>query len=257
MRIRKALLLLLSILLLSSVSYAADRSGQEILDDLAFSNVLSGSGVAELNLITENARGQQRKYSVKVYLKSDDAGDRQFLEYLSPADVRGTKFLSLNLEGQEDQMWLYLPAIGRERRIASHMTGDSFMGTDFTYDEIGGNFARSGEYSAERLADEVEGGVTCYVLDLTALSDAALYERIRMWVWQTENVPVKVEFLNSAGVLQKTLTLSDFREVAGELVPHSVVMADNVKGTRTILEILSVSEEEISEDVFTVRYLRR
>jgi len=43
MRIRKALLLLLSILLLSSVSYAADRSGQEILDDLAFSNVLSGS----------------------------------------------------------------------------------------------------------------------------------------------------------------------------------------------------------------------
>jgi hypothetical protein len=66
-----------------------------------------------------------------------------------------------------------------------------------------------------------------------------------------------VEFLNSAGVLQKTLTLSDFREVAGELVPHSVVMADNVKGTRTILEILSVSEEEISEDVFTVRYLRR
>lgn len=94
MRIRKALLLLLSILLLSSVSYAADRSGQEILDDLAFSNVLSGSGVAELNLITENARGQQRKYSVKVYLKSDDAGDRQFLEYLSPADVRGTKFLS-------------------------------------------------------------------------------------------------------------------------------------------------------------------
>jgi len=57
--------------------------------------------VAELNLITENARGQQRKYSVKVYLKSDDAGDRQFLEYLSPADVRGTKFLSLNLEARK------------------------------------------------------------------------------------------------------------------------------------------------------------
>ena len=78
-----------------------------------------------------------------------------------------------------------------------------------------------------------------------------------MKLWLNENVTDKVVIKNSAGVLQKTLTLSDFREVAGELVPHSVVMADNVKGTRTILEILSVSEEEISEDVFTVRYLRR
>src|SRR5690554_7810723 len=233
MRIRKALLLLLSILLLSSVSYAADRSGQEILDDLAFSNVLSGSGVAELNLITENARGQQRKYSVKVYLKSDDAGDRQFLEYLSPADVRGTKFLSLNLEGQEDQMWLYLPAIGRERRVASHMTGDSFMGTDFTFDEIGGNFATDNDYSAKRLGDEEEMGVTCYVLDLTAKTSSALYERMKMWVWKEEMVPVKVEFYDQGTEPLKTLTLSDFHIVSDELIPHNIIMADNSKGTKT------------------------
>lgn len=255
---KKTLIIMLSLIVLtSSIVFAQELSGQDILDDLGFSTILSGSGVAELNLITENARGVQRNFSVKVYLKSDDRGDRQFLEYLSPADVRGTKFLSLNEKGQEDQMWLYMPALGRERRIASHMTGDSFMGTDFTYDEIGGNFAEEGQYSAVRLADQKEGDVDCYVLDMTAIVEDALYEKIKMWVWQEEMVPVKVQFMDSAGVLQKTLNLSNFKQVSGELVPHDVIMADNLKGTRTILEIIEISEEDISDDVFTVRYLRR
>ncbi len=255
---KRMIVIVLSLIMLASGSaLAAKPSGQEILDDLGFSTILSGSGVAELNLITENARGQQRKFSVKVYLKSDDAGDRQFLEYLSPADVRGTKFLSLNLKGQEDQMWLYMPAMGRERRIAAHMTGDSFMGTDFTYDEIGGNFAEKGQYSAVRLEDQTEGGVKCYVLDMTALKADALYKKVKMWVWQDEMVPVKVEFMDAAGVLQKTLTLDTFKTVSKELIPHDVIMADNVKGTRTILEIIEVSEEDVDDDVFTERYLRR
>ncbi len=255
---KKTIVIMLSlIVLLGGFACAAELSGQEILDDLGFSTILSGSGVAELNLITENARGQQRKFSVKVYLKSDDAGDRQFLEYLSPADVRGTKFLSLNLEGQEDQMWLYMPAMGRERRIAAHMTGDSFMGTDFTYDEIGGNFAKEGQYSAVRLEDQTEDGVKCYVLDMTALEADALYEKVEMWVWQDEMVPVKVQFMDAGGTLKKTLTLDNFKTVSKELIPHDVIMADNVKGTRTILEIIEVSEEDVDDDVFTVRYLRR
>ena len=57
--------------------------------------------------------------------------------------------------------------------------------------------------------------------------------------------------------LTKTLTLSDFQLVSGELIPHHVVMANNVQGTRTILELQDVSQEDVSPDVFTVRNLRR
>ena len=237
--------------------FAQDLTGQQILDDLGFSNVLSSSGTAELNLITENAKGAQRRSSLRVFRKSEGDLEKQFLEYLAPADVRGTKFLSINEKGQEDQMWLYMPALGRERRIAAHMTGDSFMGTDFTYDEIGGNIAYEDQYVAQRLADETEQGVSCYVLDLTAADDSVLYERVKMWVWQEQMVPVKVEFYQPATSIKKTLILSDYRQVEGEFIPHNVVMADNLKGTKTILEIVELSEADVDDEVFTVRNLRR
>lgn len=256
---KKALVLFLSVLVVSSLGVvsAQELTGQQILDDLGFSNILSSSGMAELTMITENAKGAQRKFSLKVFRKSEGDVEKQFLEYLAPADVRGTKFLSINEKGQEDQMWLYLPAMGRERRIAAHMTGDSFMGTDFTYDEIGGNIAYEDQYSAQRLADEMEQGLDCYVLDLTAKDDSALYERVKMWVWQAEMVPVRVEFYAPATTLKKTLTLSDFRSVEGELIPHHVIMADDVKGTKTILDIAEVSEADVDDEIFTLRNLRR
>jgi len=46
-------------------------------------------------MITENAKGAQRSYELQVYVRMDEEGDAQFLEYLAPGDVRGTKFLSL------------------------------------------------------------------------------------------------------------------------------------------------------------------
>ena len=152
---------------------------------------------------------------------------------------------------------LYLPAMGRERRIAAHMTGDSFMGTDFTYEEIGGEIPYEDDYAAERLEDETIDGFDCYVLDLIPKKADVSYERIKMWVWKDEMIPVRIEFWNPANVLRKTLTLGDFRDVDGDIMPHYLVMADNSAGTRTILEITETSREGINDDLFTLRYLRR
>jgi hypothetical protein len=78
-----------------------------------------------------------------------------------------------------------------------------------------------------------------------------------MWVWKEEMVPVKLQFFDSGDILLKTLTMNSFQPVSGDLIPHELIMADNVKGTRTILTIAELSQEDISDDVFTVRNLRR
>ncbi|HBG09447.1 MAG: outer membrane lipoprotein-sorting protein [Limnochordia bacterium] len=255
---KRVLLLVLAVVLaVGSAAGAESPTGQEILDDLSFRTILSGSGSAELTMITENAKGAQRSFSLKVYVQMDEEGDAQFLEYLAPADVRGTKFLSVKPKDGESQMWLYLPALGRERRIAAHMTGDSFMGTDFTYEEIGGDFDYEEDYTVQRLPDQAEQGVDCYLLELTAKGSEALYSKVRMWVWKEQMVPVKIEFYGSGDALSKTLTLSNFLPVSGELIPHHVVMANNAQGTRTILELTEVSQETVDPDIFTVRNLRR
>jgi len=250
-------LLVLAICGTGAIATAQELTGQQILDEMSFDTILSGSGTAELTLITENAKGAQRDYAVKVYLKTDDSGDKQFLEYLAPADVRGTKFLAINEVGQESQMWLYMPALGRERRIASHMTGDSFMGTDFTYDEIGGGFNYNDDYTAKRLNDEKIVDVDCYVLELSANSSDALYRRIDMWVKKDQMVPIKIAFYGEGGTLAKTLTMDNFQPLSGDLIPHDLVMKDEVQGTRTILNITEMSQEDVDDGVFTVRNLRR
>ncbi|HPT83363.1 MAG TPA: outer membrane lipoprotein-sorting protein [Limnochordia bacterium] len=254
---RVFVLVLAVVLAVGAAAAAQSPTGQEILDELNFRTIMSGSGSAQITMITENAKGAQRSYSLRVYVKMDEEGDAQFLEYLAPADVRGTKFLSIKPKDGESQMWLYLPALGRERRIASHMTSDSFMGTDFTYDEIGGNFDYEADYTVQRLQDQVEQGVDCYVLELQAKNSGALYAKVRMWVWKEQMVPVKIEFYSSGDTLTKTLLLDDFQNVSGELIPHKVIMASNAQGTRTILELAQVSQEAVDPDIFTVRNLRR
>jgi len=255
---RRAVFVLALVLLgLSSTALAQELTGSEILEQIALTNLLAGSGTAQLEMITENATGARRSYSLRIFRQQDSAGEKQLLEYLGPADVRGTKFLAIKEGDGPRQMWLYMPALGRERRIAANMTGDKFMGTDFTYEEIAGDFDYKEQYEAERLPDEVLDGHNAYVL-LMRPAENAPYQEVRMWVQQDGMLPIKIElFEQNAAAPTKTLRLGDFRDVDGEVVPHYLEMRDELAGTRTILQLSEISSERVSDDIFSLRYLRR
>jgi outer membrane lipoprotein-sorting protein len=249
----------LIILMASIVMAQGELTGEEVLEQLKDDTTLTGSGSATIKLITENEKGQQRVHELKIFRKDDGEMEKQLLEYLEPADVRGTKFLSLNDAAKdENQMWLYLPALGRERRIAGHMTQDKFMGTDFTYEEIGGGQSYNEDYQASRLEDEEFEGYLCYVLDLVPEDPESKYSKVLMWVWQEELIPLKIQFYNLDGQLSKQLTSTELeKEEDGDYMPHRIVMSDELAGTRTIIEIIETSKEEVADDYFTMRYLRK
>lgn len=255
---RTALVLILTLVLALGVPvWAAELSGDEILDQVDSVNLLAGSGSAELEMTTENANGSQRSYGLKIFRKQEDGRESQLLEYLSPADVRGTKFLSIKEGDEPSQMWLYMPALGRERRIAANMTGDKFMGTDFTYDEIAGDLSYAEQYRAERLADDVLDGKSVYVLKLIPTTETP-YGSIIMWVQKDPIIPLRIELFGiESGVMTKTLELGEYREVDEQLIPHYLEMRDELANTRTILHLVEISSETISDDVFSLRYLRR
>ncbi len=263
MKSSRTYLLLGSILILlfssTLVLVGDDLTGEEILDQLKDDTTLTGSGAATIKLITENKKGQQRVHELKIFIKDDGQLEKQLLEYLEPADVRGTKFLSINnVDKDDNQMWLYLPALGRERRIAGHMTQDKFMGTVFTYEEIGGGQSYNKDYQANRLEDEDFEGYLCYVLNLVPEDTESKYSKVMMWVWQKELIPLKIQFYNLEGQLSKQLTSTQLeKEEDGEYMPHKVVMSDELAETRTIIEIIETSKEEVPDDYFTMRYLRK
>ncbi len=234
-----------------------DLTGEDILDRIEQESAVTESGTGVINLITENKRGDQRSSTVRMYRKESNGTEKQLLEYLEPADLKGTKFLSIVEEGKKDLMYIYFPFLGRERRIAAGEESDSFMGTDFTYEEIGSGQTYQEEYDALRLKDEVLEEYPCYVLRLTPQGEDSDYTYIKMWVWQEEFLVLRIEFYEEDERLTKTLSNSDIREEDGDYMPHRIVMTDEIKGTKTIIEILETKEEELSDDYFTLRYLRR
>ncbi len=254
---RWVLLALITFLLAGITANAQELTGEEILERIEGKASLAGSGMATVNLITENKRGEQRFNTVIIYRKGDDKVEKQLIEYLEPADVKGTKFLSIVEEGEEDLMYIYFPFLGRERRIAAHAKGESFMGTDFTYEEIGSGKGYEEGYETKRLEDDVFEGYPCYVLELEPGETDSEYVSLKMWVWKEEFSTLKIEFYEEEKKLTKTLTNLDLRKENGEYMSYKIVMADEIKGTKTIIEILETKEEELSEDYFTLRYLRR
>jgi len=213
---RWIILAITTLFLAGSLASAQELTGEEILKKIKGKISLTESGTATIKLIMEKKGEKQGSNTIKVYRKVSEKIEKQLIEYLEPADVKGTKLLSIVEEGKEDMMWLYLPALGRERRIVGQSKKGSFMGTDFTFEEIGGGKSYEEKYKAEKLEDEIFEDYPCYVLKLDPKEKGTEYTYLKMWVWKEEFFPLKIEFYEEEEKLTKTLTNSDLRKEDGE-----------------------------------------
>jgi len=243
----------------AAAAAAAEPSAQEILDSISSSNILSGNGQATLEMTVVSKQGRKKVQQLELYRRDDGKGNvSQLLVFTAPADIKGTKFLSIGTAGKETQMWLYMPTLGRERLISGSATQGQFMGTDFTYEEISGAISFSAEYTAKRLADTTKDKLSCYVLELTPKSDKAKYGRLKLVVHKESRIPLVIEFFNRAGKAEKTLTLDGLHKSKdGIWQPKTIILNNLSSGSSTIIDILQESREEVSEEMFTLRYLRR
>lgn len=260
MRVARVILVGVALALIACGSAVAQNNltGDDILTQLKDDISLTGSGYATLDLVTQNKKGDQRENRLIVYRSDDGTSEKQLVEDTAPADVKGSKFLSVYEEGDsEPEMWLYLPALGKERRIAGHMTKGSFMGTDFTYEEIAGGQSYRDDYQAVRSQDDELDGYLCYTLDLTPKASDSEYSRVRMWVWQDEMMPLRIDFFNGSGQLSKRLVMSDLRQdEGGTYTPYRISMSNELAGTMSIIKIVETSRQ-VDDSYFTLRYLRQ
>ena len=100
--------------------------------------VMSGyeDAKSEMVMTLVNANGQERQRTMKSMVLEKEGGDKSLMEFLTPADVKGTKFLSYEHADKDDDQWLYLPALKRVKRIASKNKTGSFMGSEFSYEDL-------------------------------------------------------------------------------------------------------------------------
>lgn len=185
---------------------------------------------SDMELVLIDAYGQKvtRELEGKV-LEIKDDGDRSLSIFKSPLDVKGTKMLTHSHKKEDDDQWLYLPAAKRVKRISSSNKSGSFMGSEFSYEDLGSQEPEKFNY--KWLRTEKMGKREVDVVE-RAPKDKSGYSKQVMWMVDMINNPAKIEYYDRRGELLKTATFSGYKkyEVGGKtLYRASSISMDNVQ----------------------------
>jgi outer membrane lipoprotein-sorting protein len=175
--------------------------------------------------------------------------DLRVLKFLSPADVKDIGFLVLD----EDSMYIYLPEFHRTRRIASSSKKDPFMGSDFSYEDMGTS-ALSRYYDPKMLKENDSE----WQLELLRKAGAEKpYARIILTVSKADTMPVRMELYDAAGSLGKVAEETS-QAVGKYRVMASIKMTNVRKKTSTVLEMKNMKADQgLQDEIFSERFLKK
>jgi outer membrane lipoprotein-sorting protein len=246
---------LIVVFLLSSLPVVAESlDGKEIMEKVD-SVLKADEKYMEEEMILYTSSGTTRKRTVSVWNKRVDDMNKMLLRFNAPADIKGTGFL---MEG--DDMWLYLPALGREKRVAGSAKQGNFMGSDLTYEDMEtlGNTGFSGDYSPTLLEKSEFNGRDAYLLKLIPEDEESAYSKLEMWVDAEIYLPLHIIYYDSDGEEYKQLTTRNHKELDGKWTATELEMKNLKKGTKTVLKVNEVDFNiSIDDNVFTIRFLER
>lgn len=250
----RALLLTLTALLSLSVAGAQRYSSAAEITDAMDALAAPNTVVSTMTMNITASSGHSLSREMQVWSAND--GKSQLIKFLSPADVKGSGFLSVESASGSTETMIYLPALGRVRRVAGGQQQDAFFGSDFSYEEISSLSGDFGDDFDTVLLDTLPGPV--YVLEGTARPDSdSSYQRIVYQVPEETLVPSRVEFYR-AGELAKILTISATVQAGEYTLPSEIRMETVAAGSFTTIEQSDFSvDEEIPAEVFTERFLQR
>ena len=199
--------------------------------------------IFDYEIVNKEAGKDERTLAMKVQLK----GEKRLSEFSAPADMKGTKVLILS----PTQMYVYLPAFGKVRRIASHTKDQGFLGLTFSQDDMA-TTAYGPLYTGAVGADAAGDTLT-----LTPKpGQETPYAKIEVTLNKDHGTIAQLKYFNADGNNVKTETRSNYSCDGDVCTPGELKMVDNTKGnwTKLVAKTRKVNEE-ISDDVFSQRNL--
>jgi hypothetical protein len=145
----------------------------------------------------------------------DGDGDKSLSIFDEPRDIKGTAFLTYSHKRGDDVQWLYLPAMKRVKRISSRNKSGSFMGSEFSYEDIASQEVE--KYTYKWLRDEMCGGKQCCVSEQYPVDrENSGYIRQVIWFDKAQYRPLKIEYYDRKNTLLKTLTVKHYQLYLGK-----------------------------------------
>ncbi len=234
----------------------AEITGMQIMENVF--NRPTGSDIqSTLTMTLTNSRGSTRVREIEQFVEKFGDDEKKIMFFIAPADVRNTSFMSWSYgDGAADDMWIYLPALRKTKRISSESKSDYFMGSDFTYDDLGER--HPSEDNHRMIGEEIINGEACYVVESLPIDADYLYSKIITWVVKDEWIGMKREFYDEDGEFLKILTINEYEKINEYWVIGEMEMYNEQKDHTTLMELDNVRiGEGIRDSVFTERMMER
>ena len=244
--------------------YAAEPDLNQIMEKNFMVNKVPDSvSDATFTLINKTGQERVRKTFGTTKLQANGIDNMRMTRFMSPPDVKGTVSLLIEHAEKDDDIWIYLPALKKVRRLVSSNKKDSFVGTDFSYADVIGY--KVNEWDYKLLREEAPDGQPCYVIEATPKNDTVKsntgYSKRTAWLRKDNLVTVKADFLDEAGEALKTLTFNDVQLVDQKRGRWQAMRleANNIQtGHRTIIKFENFKvNQNVKDEFFTTRYMEK
>jgi outer membrane lipoprotein-sorting protein len=201
--------------------------------------------------------GQERTRELTMLRKNygEPGGNQKyFLYFFKPSDVRDMTFMVYKYPAKDDDRWIFVPSINLVQRIAASDKRSSFVGSDFTYEDVSGRDIIADEHKLVK--EEACDGSECYVIE-SKPSGGADYSKKVSWIDKASFLPIKEEYYNVQGEIYRLFSADEVTDVQGHPTITKRTMKNLKSGHRTEVTFGGVKYDVgIKDDLFSERYLK-
>lgn len=235
-------------LLLSTSIYAQDA--KEIIRQ-ADQKLRGTHSFAEMSM-TIVRPGWQREMTMKSWALGDEYA---LILVTAPARDEGTAFLK-----RGNEIWNWQPKINRSIKLPPSMMMQSWMGSDFTNDDLVKQSSVVTDYDHKMLGEEIIENRSCYKIELTPLPQAdVVWGKVISWIDKKDLLQLRTEFYDEDGFLINTMEGSSIKTLGGKLLPTKMTITpEEDPGSKTIIEYHSMDfAPDVSEAFFSIQNMKR
>ncbi len=219
----------------------------------------SARTVVEMILMDQAKNSSKRvMHSISMENKEDDGvnGDKSLIEFKTPLDVKGTKFLSHEKINKNNNQWLYLPALKRVKRITSKSKSGSFMGSEFSYEDISSRDLNKYTYSKDYKESKIDDK-DVYIYERYPKDENSGYSKQVLYVDKNKFLVYKAQFYDRKNELLKTAIYSGYKKFGNTYRLKKIIMTNhqNLKST-TLKYLKDEIHLNLDDKLFSKRYLK-
>ncbi len=241
------------------LAHAQAPSAEQIMEKSHQAYYYAGDGGhARVKMVLTDKKGRTREREFwMVRADIQDMGDQRYFTYfLDPADVRRTSFLVHKQAEGNDDRWLYIPALDLVKRIAADDRGSSFIGSDFSYEDVSGRLPNMDHHEIMG-EDTVMGRTVTKIKSTPKDGGTADYAYRISWIDKETYLPLKEEYFEEDGELRRVFEIGKIEAIDGYPTGVERIMTNVQKGTKTELSFTDISyQPQLEADDFTERLLK-